>query len=322
MHFPKRWLSYPPLTLTCLAFDRIFFRYVPAFSHVFALLSSAYHHISFIFTVFSTISIKHVLFPPFDAIFLHFPLHFPMFFLSFPLPTTTFPAFSQYVFSRCFPAFPKFLLSFPLLTPTFLAFAPYFFRYIPACSHVFALLSSAYHHISFIFILFPTVSIKHVLFPPFDAIFLHFPMFFLSFPLPTITFPAFSQYVFSRCFPAFPKFLLSFPLLTPTFLAFAPYFFRYVPAFSHVFALLSSAYHHISFIFTVFSTISIKHLPFPPFDAIFLHFPYLSSRFPSIPSHFLRIRNLFYDFHDVILQYSATKIADLGGSIPHGQPIA
>ena len=63
-------------------------------------------------------------------------------------------------------------------------------------------------------------------------------MFFLWFPVPTITSPAFSRY-FLAIFLHFPKCLLSFPLLTLAFLAFAPYFLRYVPAFSHVFALMS-----------------------------------------------------------------------------------
>ena len=96
-----------------------------------------------------------------------------------------------------------------------------------------------------------TISIKHVLFPPFDAIFQHFPMFFLWFPVPTITSPAFSRYflaiflhfpklllsfpllatyflhlhrIFLAMFPHFPMLLLSCPLLTSTFLSFSPYF--------------------------------------------------------------------------------------------------
>ena len=50
----------------------------------------------------------------------------------------------------------------------------------------------------------------------------------------------------------------------------------YCPAFSHVFALISSAYHDFSRVFTSFS-------------------------------------NIFYDFYYIILPYSATKMADLGG---------
>ena len=37
------------------------------------------------------------------------------------------------------------------------------------------------------------------------------------------------------------------------------------------------------------------------------------SHFFAIPSHFLHFHNIFYGFYDIILQYSATKIAGLGG---------
>ena len=93
----------------------------------------------------------------------------------------------------------------------------------------------------------PGVVPKGCYFPAFS---LHFPILFLSFPLPAITFPAFSQY-----FPAIPSHFLHFhgifSLFSQTFPPFAAI------AFSHIFHLFSSPYHHISCTFRIFSTISM-----------------------------------------------------------------
>ena len=95
-------------------------------------------------------------------------------------------------------------------------------------------------------------------------------MFFLSFPLPTITFHAFSRYFLcSITFPAFSR--------------------RFLAIFLHFPKL------------------------FPPFDAIFLHFPILFLSFPVHTIIFPAFSQYFVGFYDIILQYSATKIADLGG---------
>ena len=169
--------------------------------------------------------------------------------------------------------------------------------------------------------------------PPFYVSFLHFPMFLLSLPLPTMAFPTCSKYFppLYAVFLHFPMFLLSFPLLTITFPTFSRFTFLftssglpYFPAFSHVFALISSPYHHISCMFTLFYTISFASLfsSFPPFYNIFLHFlMLLLSHLFCLPSHFMHFHSIFYDFYYIILRYSATKIADLGGIDTHRQTI-
>ena len=250
---------------------------VPAFSHIFPLASCPYHHISCVVTIFLRFLWRH------PAIFSH-----------------------QNNRPRYFPAF-------------FLAF-----------SRVFPLISPTCHHISCIFTVFSRYSItfpafsQHFLaiflhFPPFAAIFLHvsiFCPFFLSFPLHTIIFPAFSQY--------FRRFLWRHPAIFSHQNNSPRCFLTFFRALSHVFPLVSSANHHISCIFTIFSRYPITfpafsrhflaiflHFPklFPPFAAIFLHVPIFCPFFP----YFLHFHNIFYGFYDIILQYSAAKIADLGG---------
>ena len=148
LHFPMLLLSFPLLTLTfllhiscifanilfnfyCLTFSLHFlcFTLFPAFSHAFDFISSAYHHIYCIFTVFSTISMTsscNIQRPR------YFPVHFPVLFLSFPLPNITFPACSRYflaihhisciftAFSRYFPAFSQGFSSVCCYFPAFL----------------------------------------------------------------------------------------------------------------------------------------------------------------------------------------------------------
>ena len=95
---------------------------------------------------------------------------------------------------------------------------------------------------------FPTCS---QYFPPLYAVFLHIPMFLLSFPLPAMTFPAFCQYF--PPFYAFPAFSYAFALTSSAYHGISYMFqicssvVRCFPAFSHVFALVSTAYHHLRF---------------------------------------------------------------------------
>ena len=147
------------------------------------------------------------------------------------------------------------------------------------------------------------------------AIFLHFslyfPMFFLSFPLPTITFSACSRYIFSLFHPIF----LHFHGIFSLFSCILPGFFLRLMLFSYIFPCFSSHFLYISCIFTVLSRY------FPAFSQVlssvwcyFLaFFQYVSSHFLSIASYFLHFHSIFYDFYDIILQYSAAKITDLGG---------
>ena len=296
--------------------------------------------------------------PRFCSHFLCLPSHFLHFHRIFYDFYHIFPALSQYIIRFLLPHFPLQFLRLMLF--------PRFFLRLMLFSCIFQYFSSHFLSIPSSFL---------------HSIFLHFPMFFLSFPLPTIThisciFTLFSRYsitflAFSRhvlaIFLIFPSFFLRlmlfscifpyFPLISSHFLSIPSNFLhfqnifydfygiilqwpRYFPAFflafSHSFPLISSAYHHISCIFTIFSRYSITfptfsrhflaiflHFPkfFPPFTAaifcIFMHFPIFvhlfSSHFLSIPSYFLHFHNIFYDFYDIILPYSAAKIADLGG---------
>ena len=77
--------------------------------------------------------------------------------------------------------------------------------------------------------------------------FLYFPMLLLSLPLPTMVFPTCSQYFppLYAVFPHITMFLLSFPLPAMIF----PAFWKYFPPFA------SSAYHGISYMFQVCSSV-------------------------------------------------------------------
>ena len=122
------------------------------------------------------------------------------------------------------------------------------------------LLTITYHHISFVFTVFSTISIKHVLFPPFDAVFLHFPIFFLSFPLHTIIFPACSQY---SIFYNFYNIILQYSATTPR------YFPAFLPAFSHAFPLISST--------ITFSAFSRYFLAIPSHFPAFSRYSFVST---------------------------------------------
>ena len=78
-----------------------------------------------------------------------------------------------------------------------------------------------------------------------------------------------------------------------------------------VFLSFPSHFLHFHGIVSLFSCI------FPSFFLRLMQFscifPYCSSHFLSIASYFLHFHSIFYDFYDIILQYSAAKMTDLGG---------
>ena len=139
-------------------------------------------------------------------------------------------------------------------------------------------------------------------------------MFLLSFPLPTMTFLAFSQYVlrlvppFYAVFLHFPTFLLSLPLPTMAFPTFSCIF----PWFCSHFLCLPLRFLHFHSIFLGFSLhhFSLYFLRFTLFSCMF---PCFCSHFLCLPSHFLHFHSIFYNFYCIILPYSATIKADLGG---------
>ena len=101
------------------------------FSHFFAIPSHFLHFQNIFYDFYDIIrqysatKIAVLRLMPISCIF---PCIFPCF--SSPLPTITFPAFSQY-FLAIFLHFPKLLLSFPLLTPHFLHLRRIFFAVFP-----------------------------------------------------------------------------------------------------------------------------------------------------------------------------------------------
>ena len=160
MAFPTCSKYFPPLYAVFLHFPMFLLSscIFPCFYSHFLSVPSYFLHVHSIFYDFYDIILQYsatniaVL-----AVFLHFSLHFPMLFLSFPLPTITFSAFSRYflaipshfpAFSRYFLAiflhsprllplfdalflhFPIFFLSFPLHSIIFPAFSQYFLRFL------------------------------------------------------------------------------------------------------------------------------------------------------------------------------------------------
>ena len=122
-------------------------------------------------------------------------------------------------------------------------------------------------------------------------------MLLLSLPLPTMAFPTCSKYFppLYAVFLHFPMFLLSsciFPCFYSRFHCLSSHFLRFHRILCH-FCLLHFSLHFLRFI--LFSCI----------------FPCFYSHFLSVPSYFLHFHNIFYDFSDIILQYSATNIAAL-----------
>ena len=109
-------------------------RCFPAFSHAFALASSAYH--SYIFTIFSSIV---RCFPAFSHVFAFISSAYHHI-------SITFPAFSQY---------------FHCITLLFISCV---LRYFPAFSHIITLISSTYYqHISYIFTVFSMISVNYII---------------------------------------------------------------------------------------------------------------------------------------------------------------
>ena len=205
-HFSMVLMQFPMIFISSVL------RRFLAFSHVSALISSAYHDFSSIFAIFSIVS---------------------CIFLCFALTSSAYHGIS-YMFTicssvvRCFSIYSH---VFALISSAchdiscILTIVSSVLRQFPAFSYAFALTSSAYHGISYMFQIFSSVVRCFPAFSHVFALFLHFPMFLLSFPLLTILFPAFSPYFMSF-------FLLHF-LFTSSGL---PYF----PAFSHAFTLISS----------------------------------------------------------------------------------
>ena len=160
--------------------------FFPCFCSHFLCLPSHFLHFRRIFYDF------YCTFPAFSPYLIRFLLlHFSFHFLRLML----FSCIFSYVGSHflCLPSH-----SLPFHNSFLLHLSLYFLRFalFSAFSNVFAFISSAYPHTSCIFVISSTLFIASLFssFPAFDAIFLHFPIFLFSFPLPTITFPAFSRY--------------------------------------------------------------------------------------------------------------------------------
>ena len=130
---------------------------------------------------------------------------------------------------------------------------------------------------------------------------LHFPILLLSFPLPTITFPAFSRYFIRFLLHHFSLHFLRLMLFPCIFSYFCSHFLCLPSHFLHFHCILYDFFPHFSlyfFRFTLFSSI----------------FPCFCFHFLCLPSHFLHFHCIFYGFYYIIVPlYSATKMADLGG---------
>ena len=154
-------------------------------------------------------------------------------------------------------------MTFPSFSPFPVIFISSVLPCFPAFSHVSTLISSAYHDVSCIFAIFPT----HLF-----SIYACFCCHFLSLPWHSYMFTMFSSVI--RCVPPFP----------------------------HVFALVSTAYHHIScgfnrilcnfFCFLFLFTSSVLHR-FTLFSCIF---PCFCSPFLCLPSHVLHVHTILYGF--------------------------
>ena len=160
-----------------------------------------------------------------------------MFLLSFPLPTVTFPAFSQYVLRISSPLYACFCCHFLSLPLHFLHVHNVFLRFT-LVSCIFLCFCSRFHCLP-----------SHFL--RFHCILCHFVASFFS------SLPPFYPTVFSCIFPCFCSHFLCLPshfLHVHTILyifscftfLFISSVLQYFPAFSHAFTLISSAYRHMS----------------------------------------------------------------------------